>query len=449
MKVGLINPPSPFLIDERVFISLGILRVASSLEPHHEVKFLDLAGISDWKCELVKLKDCDVIGISSTTPQIPYVTEIAEYIKENMKIKIILGGPHATMIFCGYKSSFTRAHKEIERLKNIFDVIVVGDGELAVFEAIKDDAPQIINSEEDERLFINDVKYSTIPLPARHLVDMKSYHYDIDGLKATNIISQMGCPFQCGFCGGRRSKTFRKIRKRSVESVIDEIDHLYKTYGYKGFMCFDDEINVNPKLFINLLNLLCDYQKKNSIQFNFRGFTRSDLLTQEQADKMYKAGFRWLLTGFESGSDRILVNMNKGVTVKDNTKAFEMARNAGLKIKALMSIGHPGESKETIEQTRQWLQAVQPDDTDITIISTYPGTAYYDESFWNYDKQVWQYQNSKTGDKLYSVEIDYTTDSTFYKSDPENYKAYVFTDYLSCQDLVDERKKLEEMFKCN
>ena len=62
--------------------------------------------------------------------------------------------------------------------------------------------------------------------------------------------------------------------------------------------------------------------------------------------EMYAAGFRWLLIGFESGAPRILENINKKATRDDNTRCLELAANAGLKVKALMSVGHPGETEE-------------------------------------------------------------------------------------------------------
>ncbi len=449
-SICLVNPPSPFLMDEKVFVALGILRVASSLEKNgYEVKVLDLADIEAWEHEI----DCtvsryDMIGISSTTPQIPIVTKIAEYINCTHKKPVILGGPHATVVVGAYKRELknninSRATVEIDRLKKVFNHIVCGDGEFSILAIMEGHDSQILDSELNDAWYLTDEKYNCLAFPARHLIDLESYHYEIDGVKATNLICQMGCPFNCNFCSGRQSKTFRKIRSRDISSVMNEIDFLYKTYGYKGFMFYDDELNLNRKSFLVLLKTLIDYQKSNNVEFNLRGFTRADLLTQEQADKMYEAGFKWLLTGFESGSDEMLINMNKQNTVADNSRTCTIAKNAGLKVKALMSMGHPGESLETIKETENWVKLVRPDEVDITIISTYPGTPYYDDVKWDRDRNAWKYIHPETGDILYSLDVDYMKDSVFYKSDPNNYESFVFTDYLSCQDLVDERKKLE------
>ncbi len=145
------------------------------------------------------------------------------------------------------------------------------------------------------------------PLPARHLVDMESYHYTIDGNKATSLISQLGCSFKCQFCGGRYSPFLRKIRSRSSARVIEEIRELYETYGFTGFMFYDDELNIN-KSWEPLLEDLIKLQSELNVEMKFRGFVKAELFTQRQADLMYRAGFRWLLTGFESGDERILKN---------------------------------------------------------------------------------------------------------------------------------------------
>src|SRR5262249_61598813 len=120
------------------------------------------------------------------------------------------------------------------------------------------------------------------------------------------------------------------------------------------------------------------------------------------------AGFRWILTGFESGSPRILENINKRATRDENTRCLEIAHRHGLKVKALMSIGHPGESLQTIRETQEWLMETKPEDFDVTIITTYPGTPYYDEA--GRDKSrpdVWVYTDKKTAELPYTYQVTY------------------------------------------
>jgi radical SAM superfamily enzyme YgiQ (UPF0313 family) len=108
-----------------------------------------------------------------------------------------------------------------------------------------------------------------------------------------------------------------------------------------------------------------------------------------------------LLTGFESGDEKILKNIKKIATIEDNTSCVEIAKRNNLKVKALMSIGHAGESRETVENTKNWLLEVKPDDFDCTIITTYPGSPYFD----NAEKQddIYVYSDPSNGDKIISV----------------------------------------------
>jgi radical SAM superfamily enzyme YgiQ (UPF0313 family) len=86
----------------------------------------------------------------------------------------------------------------------------------------------------------------------------------------------------------------------------------------------------------------------------FRGFVKAELFTPEQARLMKQAGFKILLSGVESGSDKILTVMKKHTSREINSRCVNIAHDAGLRFKALMSIGHPGESETTIGESIEW-----------------------------------------------------------------------------------------------
>jgi hypothetical protein len=157
---------------------------------------------------------------------------------------------------------------------------------------------------------------------------------------------------------------------------------------------------------------------------------------------MYEAGFRWILVGFESGHPRILENIQKKATRDENTRCMDIARRHNLKVKALMSVGHPGESEETIHATRDWLVEVRPDDFDATVITTYPGTPYFDEAV-ETAPGIWTYTCPKSQDRLHSVEVDYRHVAEYYKGAPGNYTAFIYTDDLTSTQLVSYRDRLE------
>lgn len=481
--ICLITPPSVFLLDERVFVSLGILKVAAVLEKRgYSLEMVDLSGIENYTVPIsdhAKKTQAKIFGITATTPQLPAAVQIAEAIKRvRPDAKIIIGGPHATLVNAAYKREKKngvsgRAVRAMQELKNLFDIIIAGDGEEAIFHALNSDTKVLVDSDANELLentpliqiagkprsvivdadersssmFLTNNRLNELPFPARHLVDMESYHYSIDGVRATSLIAQLGCPFECGFCGGRMSPMLRKTRMRTSENIVAEILEIHHRYGLKGFMFYDDELNVNKKV-VELMELITKVQRDLHTEFRLRGFVKAELFNEEQARAMYEAGFRWLLVGFESGSPRILENINKKATQEENTRCLKIARRYGLKVKALMSIGHPGESHDTIQETFEWLLKVKPDDFDMTIITCYPGTPYYDEAVETDQSGMWVYTYEKTGDRLFQVELDYTKTPDYYKGRPDGgYQAYVYTDFISSEDLVRERDRMERTLR--
>ena len=461
-KICLICPPSPFLLDERVFMSLGILTISAILEEAgYDIDFLDLSGIKNFLEALENYMDqnSDVCTycLTSTTPQLPLVKEINDLIKASGK-RVIAGGPHFTLINSAYKKEQKRgisgrATRALENLKETFHTIVCGDGDHAIFNALEGE--KFVDADDkNSSLFMTNEGFTNTPFPARHLLDIDSYNFYIEGKKGLTLISQLGCPFMCGFCSGRNSPTFRKIRTRSIENVMDEIRHMHQTWGIEAFTFYDDELNVTKTL-PDMLRLIIDYQRQNGIQFNLRGCLKAELFNEEQAELMKEAGFRKLLVGFESGSPRILDNINKRASLEDNTRCVEIGRKHGIEIKALMSIGHPGESFETIKDTKYWLNEIKPDEFDVTIITVIPGSPYYDDAklmecgnkigadIVSDDDSVWAFEAPRTKDRLYSIEVDNLKEFEYYKGIPGEYNAFVFTDFLSRKDLVRYRDEID------
>ncbi len=435
-------------MDERVFPSLGILKVASVLEEKgYHVELLDLSGVNNY-LEVVETyienSSCQYFGITATTPQVPAATKIAKTIR-NFSRKTILGGPHITLINAASKIEnknkiVGRATKEFRRLYAEYDYLIAGDGEYAILEWFRTKDKFIDADLPKTDLFLKNDDLEKLPFPARHLLDMSSYKFSVDDKPATSLIAQLGCPFSCFFCAGRDTPFLRRIRTRSSENIIQEMEHIYNRYNISSYMMHDDELNVNKSM-VDLMYKISDLSSKLGTEFKLRGFIKSELFNDEQAKAMYAAGFRILLIGFESGNDRILKNIRKNATRDDNTRAMEIADRNGLKIKALMSIGHSGESEQTVRDTEEWLLEVKPFDFDVTVISPYPGSPYFDRA-----KKIgndWVFTDPKNNDKLYMGEIDYATKANYYKGIPGSYVSYVWTDYLSRENLCTLRDETE------
>src|SRR3989441_6727636 len=193
-------------------MTLGILKVAAVLEQAGlEVEMLDLSGVENYEevvRDHVRTRGVTCYGLTATTPQMPAATKIFKTIRAcNPNARIILGGPHVTLIHAAYKYEQKRgiagrAATAYRLLEEMFDVLVVGDGELAVFEALGDTTPKLGDADGPKSdYFLNNQKLTELPFPARHLGDGSSYHYTIDGVRARSVIAQLRWPLACGLCG--------------------------------------------------------------------------------------------------------------------------------------------------------------------------------------------------------------------------------------------------------
>lgn len=437
MRICLITPPSQFLLDERVFCSLGILKIGAVLEnAGHQVDHLDLSGVNNYEDVVNAYEGATTFAITATTPQMPTAIKIAHAIRQR-GMKTIIGGPHATLVVSARKINSPRAEDSWKALTENFDVIVAGDGERAVFTALTMQRGLVDADDQKSALWMTSKDFDESPWPARHLLDMDSYKYAIEGKKSLSLIGQLGCPYGCFFCAGRDSAMLRRIRLRTTQNVIDELMSLHRTYGVEGVMMLDDELNVNKQM-LDLMRGIA----ATGVDWRLRGFIKSELFTDDQAEAMYAAGFRQILVGFESGSPRILENIQKRATVEDNTRAIQIAHRHGLKVKALMSIGHPGESRETIQATKNWLIEVNPSDFDVTVITPYPGSPYYDRSVWSDTDDAWVFA-AKNGDELLMHNVDFSVEADYYKGAAGSYVSHVWTRHISAADIVLLRDEVE------
>jgi len=227
-----------------------------------------------------------------------------------------------------------------------------------------------------------------------------------------------------------------------------EVGELVEKYKAEGVMFYDDELNINNATLTDLLEGLIEYQEINKLDLRFRGFVKAELFTAEQAQLMYRAGFRAILSGVESGDKNILITMKKHTTPEINSNWVKLCHEAGIKAKALMSIGHPGETEESVQNSLIWVLNNKPDDVDWTIITQYPGSPYFDHSIPHPTlgmNGVWTYTAPHTGAILHSRAVDYSKQANYYKGIPGDYTSYVWTETLSPERLTELRDHCEQV----
>ncbi len=433
--IALINPPSPFLIKERVFPNLGLVQLATSMKENgEEVELFDFCGVDNAEERIRQIAhDFEFFGFSSTSPQFIHTSKLNSALKqENPRAFTVLGGAHASAMHSFILNSEEREYQEDPNVKALssFDRVVVGEG---------DRDSRAIFDREGPHFFISDLikDLDSLPYPDRSLIDIHSYKYSIGGREdpATTIMSQRGCPFKCDFCCGRDIPMYKRARVRSPEKVLEELDYLNKEFGFKSFMWFDDEININPKRLTEISKLL-----KNR-DYAHRGFVRSDLLLKfpDTLDALVDAGFIELCSGFEFGSRDLLKRVHKGITPEQNAEAGRRIMDKGLRYKCFGIIGGPGETYEDVMETKKWLQEVKPDAFDLTILSPYPGSKIYDDS-----KPSNKYPGfDREWNGLYFKRVNFSEDETFFKGIPGQYHCSIRTDSLSSKDLLKLRGEME------
>jgi len=401
--ISLIFPSSPFLIDQEVFPPLGILYLAAVLRDWgYTVQVIDLAA-ADFN-DLVRVES-NIVGISLTTPQRDQAYRIARQLKKEGKT-LIAGGPHAT-------------HMPHECIENGFDYVIKGEGEMALTALM---LYLTSGMQCDEKVLGNTsdlVSIDRLPLPARDLIDIKKYHYTIDSRPATTLMTSRGCPFHCSFC----ARITRKFRQASSKYVIREVEHLNKEYGFEAFMIFDDVFVTSRKR----TRELAEYFGQKD--YRFRCFARSNLIDDQTASYLARMGVVEVGMGVESGSDEILQKNLKGTTTQRNLEAVWALRKAGIRCKAFLIVGLPGETEGTILDTQRWIEEARPDDVDFTVFQPLPGSPVFEKP------------------ELWDIKFQYNSAPMWYKGIPGSYKSTVSTEGLSSERIVELRDMMEAKYK--
>lgn len=431
MNICLVSPPSPFLLDDRVFPNLGILQVAAALEEAgHSVYVEDLGGVEDYEAQMriTAQHGWDLYGVTATTPQFPAAIAVLRAIQStDPGRRVVIGGPHATVMPDSCQ---------------LFDVVVMGDGETGILDALRPDAPRIIDyaSRTEKGL----LRYH---IPSRHLINMDSYKFSIDGVNGTSILTEAGCSFNCSFCCGRSIPFYRRVRYRVVDEIRRELEDLQTRYAVNAAMDFSDEVNLVDGKLLSLCAAI------KPLGMKLRAFVKANLFTDRQAEAMAEAGFVEICTGVESGSDRILGIIDKKTSREINRRFVELAHKHGMRAKAFMSLGQAGETYESAMESRDWLLWAKPDDFDVTVITVYPATPYWDEreriGVTSDSRPLCRYvrksrRPEENGATLFFEEVDYASEWAWYKGKPGAYVSHVWTPDLSKEDLVRLRDQIEE-----
>ena len=403
-KVALLNPPQLNSLDDRIDPPLGLMYMAGVLEQNGvDVSITDLAArkIEDW---YNLLPMADIYGMTVFSASLNTSRDIAKVIKQKNKDAIVVvGGPHPTSL-------------PIETINYPeFDNVFTGEGEYAFLEFVRNTENNIKNERIIHAESISDI--DKLPFPARHLVDMQSYTREVEGRKATSIMTSRGCPYDCNFCC--KDIFGRKVRDRSTDKIIEEIVGIQKNYNIHSFIFYDDIFTLNRKR----LPSLCKELKEMNLTFRCNG--RAGINTYDDYVMLREAGCQEIAFGIESGSQYILDRMNKRTTVKKNIETIITAKKAGLLTKAYLVVGFPGETQETIDETKKFMDEADPDKFTLFQFVPLPGC-----DVWKNPDKYGVTEMSQDWNQFFNIAGQYEGGSTFRTNELSPEKIKYFHDDL-------------------
>lgn len=376
LKIALINPRVESY--SGTMPALGLLYIAALLERNgFNVKVFDISPADDKDIASVISYSPDVIGITILTDYIFRAKYITCYLKKNLpEAFIVIGGVHVTVL------------PEESLVDFSADVGVISEGEYTMLELCKflkhnaewKGIPGIVFKDKGGKIVITaQRKYidnlDELPLPARHLLDFEEYLIPpgmIRGYwfeRATTVMTSRGCPFTCIWCGSQC--TFgRKVRYRSIDNVMMELESLIEKYSVDCVWFVDDTFTLKKDRVLEF----CDQIQKRKIKLAWGCQAHVKTADLEMFQKMKRSGLVQLDFGVESGSDRVLNYLKKHSDILSIKKAFALAKRAGIRTCATFMFGSPGEEKEDVLATFKLAREIKPNFTSSYFITPYPGT---------------------------------------------------------------------------
>ena len=211
-----------------------------------------------------------------------------------------------------------------------------------------------------------------LPFPARHLVDNSIYKRPDNGKAQAVVKVARGCPFHCFFCLAT-PVSGAKVRTRSPENIVAELKECVEKYNIKNFLFWSDIFNFNREWTLEL----CQKIIESGLKITWSSNTRADTMDEEMARMMYKSGCRLVSIGVESGSQKMLDNIGKKITLDDIRNTVKILKKNKIKIYNYFVIGLPWETEETVEETIKF--AIELDSNFISFYTAtpLPGTKYF------------------------------------------------------------------------
>jgi radical SAM superfamily enzyme YgiQ (UPF0313 family) len=386
MEVLLVNPPQKFRRESiwRTIMGctppLGLALLGAVLErAGHAAAVIDanaeMLGEEQFRQRLEGLRAAHGapawVGLTSSTNTFHAALRFARVVRAVFPgAKVVFGGVHASIL------------PDEALAEPAVDAVARGEGEETLLALLRGEAPARIpglsfrdggasvHTPDREQL----ADLAELPIPAYHLLPMHLYRPALGSyrrLPAVGTVISRGCPGRCTFCYGHHLG--RLTRYRPIASVLEEIHLLQANWGIRELSFYDDTFTARR----GYVAELCEALLAARVDLTWSCFSRVDTVSPELLDLMRRAGCHQICFGIESGSEEILKNIRKHISLPKAKDAIAWTRKAGIETRATFMLGNPGETLQTMEQTLRLALELDPDIALFNITTPFPGTEMF------------------------------------------------------------------------
>ena len=324
----------------------------------------------------------DVVVLETSTPSWRYDLEVVHEVRQ-------LLGPEARIVLCG-PNQLASDEEQLKQETSV-DFVMVGEYEFTLLELVqaleagvepvavtgliyRNSAGGIVRNEH--RALIRDI--DQLPWPSRHQLPMMTYYDEAGGIPqpSAQVWASRGCPYMCIFClwpqlvyGGPN------YRVRNPVDVVDEMEWLVNTYGYKSIYFDDDTFNIGKRRML----AFCDEIIRRDLHIPWSIMARADTMDREILEKMAQAGLFSVKYGVESADQSILDASGKRLDVTKVRETVAITRELGIQYHLTFTFGLPGETWETAQRTIDLALELDPATLQFSICTPMPGSRYFND----------------------------------------------------------------------
>ncbi len=365
MAEGSFKDPSKDMLLRSIHHGLCYLS-SSAKQAGFSTDLIELRLCAGWEefREKVKREPIDVAAVTMMSPDHENAMRCIEIIKAaRQETVVVVGGIHPTIM-----------PEKLASSKGV-DHVVRGEGEVTFVKLLK----TLEEGGTPEKILQGETfSFDSLPYIDRYLFDGLESPWDFFlPMPFFTIMAGRGCSYNCKFCAPASKMVHGKgARRRSVKSVIDELRLLKGKYGMKSFLFHDDCFTENSEW----VSEFCRTYKAEGFTQEFICQSRADIICKNPGmmKELARVGLRMALIGFESGNDRVLKFIGKGVTVKQNLDAAKICRANGIRIFANHMYGLPTETNEEAWDTAKMIRKIRPYRASAAFFTPHPGSYLYD-----------------------------------------------------------------------